>query len=61
LLLSGCTQQLDALRTRLVELEEAEEREICRLEAARLAIDRRDDAALEASLRVWDTLEELAA
>lgn len=54
------TRKLAALRGRLGELEEAEEREVVRLEAQGLAVDRRSDADLAALLRVWDSLDPAA-
>jgi len=50
-------KKLAALRERVGELEEAEEREIARLEGQGLAVDRRSDADLQTLLRVWDSLE----
>ena len=67
LLPSGGLPQADrpkkvaALRARLGELEEAEEREVVRLEAQGLAVDRRRDADLSTLLRVWDSLDANAA
>lgn len=49
-------KKLAALRERVGELEEAEEREVARLEAQGLAVDRRADADLALLLRVWDSL-----
>lgn len=54
-------KRIAALRGRVAELDEAEEREISRLEAQGLAVDRRSDADLATLLRVWDTGEVPAA
>lgn len=54
-------KKVAVLRARLGELEEAEEREVARLEAQGLAVDRRSDADLTALLRVWDSLDADAA
>lgn len=50
-------KRIAALRQRVGELEEAEEREISRLEAQGLVVDRRADADLQILLQVWDSLE----
>lgn len=54
-------KKVAALRARLGELDEAEEREVVRLEAQGLAVDRRSDADLAKLLRVWDSLDANAA
>ena len=50
-------KRVAALRARLGELEEAEEREAARLESQGLVVDRRSDADLTTLLRVWDSLD----
>ncbi len=55
------TKKLGSLRARLSDLEEAEEREICRLEAQGLAVERRVDNELASVLRVWNSIDATAA
>lgn len=63
---SGALPQADqpkkvaTLRARLGELDEAEERQIARLEGQGLVVDRRSDADLTMLLRVWDVLDPAA-
>lgn len=49
-------KKIAGLQARLAELEEAEEREVCRLESAGFVVDRRSDADLATLLLVWDQL-----
>lgn len=51
------TKKLASLRARLAALDEAEEREICRLEGQGLAADRRIDVELAVVEKVWDSLD----
>ncbi|MEX0733311.1 MAG: hypothetical protein WDZ66_03975 [Steroidobacteraceae bacterium] len=48
-------KKVASLRAHLAELDEAEEREICRLEVQGLAVERRIDVELATVLHVWDS------